>query len=354
MQSSSGKYYPGLDHVRALAAFLVVTWHFAHGYSGSPVPFNQAPELGLLDEGHAGVALFMTLSGYLFAKLIAGRPIDYAAFLWNRALRLLPLFLLVLLGAGLLHHGRIEFAYLMWLTQGFVFPTLPNGGWSITAEAHFYVILPLLLWASAKWRLAPVALVAVALSIRFALLASGESVQDAAYWTIIGRFDQFALGIFFYRRGASGRFAAAAGVGILAFYAAFDAAGGFYAAGDRLWLFIPTVEGLAFGALISWYDAHPIRSRKMWLVEKAGEYSYSIYLLHGFVVFDLAVFIDRHLMRLDSLYIALPWSILFFTAMIGIGHVSYKLIEHPPLRFRKAYIKALEPKRVVALAASAG
>ena len=247
MQSSSGKYFPGLDHVRALAAFLVITWHFAHSISGTPVPFNQAPELGLVDEGHAGVALFMTLSGYLFAKLIAGRPIDYAAFLWNRALRLLPLFLLVLLVVALREHPGVEVAYLTHATQGIIFPTLPNGGWSITAEAHFYVILPLLLWACAKWRWAPLALVAAALCIRLGILASGMSVKDAAYWTIIGRFDQFALGIFFYHRRVSGGFAAAAGVAIVAFYAAFDAAGGYYAAADRLWLVIPPSRGWRSG-----------------------------------------------------------------------------------------------------------
>lgn len=339
MQSSSGKYFPGLDHVRALAAFLVVTWHFAHGWSGEPVSFNAAPELGLIDEGHAGVALFMTLSGYLFAKLIAGRAIDYPAFLWNRAIRLLPLLLVVLLIAGLLHHRGAELAYLASLPQGLVYPTLPNGGWSITAELHFYLILPLLLWASARWGLAPIALIAVALAIRVAIFASGESVQDAAYWTIVGRFDQFALGIFFYHRGATGRFAVVAAVGIVAFYAAFDAAGGFYAGADRLWIVIPTIEGLAFGALISWYDANPIRSPRMWLVEKAGQYSYSIYLLHCFVVFDAALLIDRHVMRLDSLYVALPWALLFFLVMTGIGHLSYKLIEEPPLRFRKSYIR---------------
>ncbi|MCY7397804.1 MAG: acyltransferase [Sphingomonas bacterium] len=350
MQSSSGKYFPGLDHVRAVAAFLVVSWHFAHGSSGFPVPFNQAPALGLIDEGHVGVALFMTLSGFLFAKLIDGRPIHYAAFLWNRALRLMPLIMLVLLVVGLLHFRGAEAQYLTRIGKGLFLPVLPNGIWSITAEMHFYVVLPLLLWVSARWRWAPLALVAAALCVRLAIHASGMSVQDAAYWTIIGRIDQFALGIFFYHRKVTGRFAAAVGVAIVAFYAAFDAAGGFYGAPDELWLFIPTIEGVTLGALIAWYDANPIRSPKMWLVQKAGEYSFSIYLLHFFVVFEIAPFIDQHIMRLNSLYAALPWSLVFFIAMIGVGHLSYTFIEKPPLRFRKPYIKAPEPARVGAFA----
>ena len=350
MQSSAGQHYPALDHVRGVAAFLVVTWHFTHGYAGTPVPFGDAPLLGLIDEGHVGVSLFMTLSGYLFAKLIAGRAIHYGAFLWNRVLRLMPLVALVLLVVGLINFRGREDVYLEGILQGLVMPVLPNGIWSITTEMHFYLMLPLLLWASARWRWAPLAVVAAALCLRAAILAAGMSVQDAAYWTIIGRIDQFALGIFFYQRGVSGRFAAAAGAAIVIFYAAFDAAGGFYGAGDRLWLFIPTIEGLALAALIAWYDANPIRSPRMWLVQKAGEYSFSIYLLHFFVVFEVAPLIDRHVMRLDSLVVALPWSALFFIAMIGVGHLSYTFIERPPMRFRRPYIRTAEPALSPALA----
>jgi hypothetical protein len=41
----------------------------------------------MLVEGHTGVALFMTLSGYLFAKPVGDHRIDYPSFLWSRAVR---------------------------------------------------------------------------------------------------------------------------------------------------------------------------------------------------------------------------------------------------------------------------
>src|SRR5882724_11110413 len=104
MRSSSGEHFIALDHVRALAVFMVFTWHFTHAANGYPVPFEYVPALfplSLLDEGHTGVALFITLSGYLFAKLLDGKSIDYRAFLWNRFLRLVPLLAVVLLIVGL-------------------------------------------------------------------------------------------------------------------------------------------------------------------------------------------------------------------------------------------------------------
>lgn len=83
MRSSSGAHFIALDHVRALAAFIVFAWHFTHAANDYPVAFDYVPALfpfSILDEGHTGVALFMTLSGYLFAKLLDGKSIDYRAF----------------------------------------------------------------------------------------------------------------------------------------------------------------------------------------------------------------------------------------------------------------------------------
>lgn len=99
MKSSSGKYFIGLDHVRAAAAFIVFTWHFIHvgnGHQGPPPAFP----LSLLSEGHTGVALFMTLSGYLFANLLDDKKIKYLSFIWNRFLRLAPLLFIVIIIIG--------------------------------------------------------------------------------------------------------------------------------------------------------------------------------------------------------------------------------------------------------------
>jgi len=90
----------------------------------------------------------MTLSGYLFAKLLNGKNIIYTSFIWNRFLRLAPLLFVVIVLVGLKKHiiddDLIE--YLKRIISGIVKPTLPNGGWSITVEFHFYLILPILLF----------------------------------------------------------------------------------------------------------------------------------------------------------------------------------------------------------------
>lgn len=117
MKSTSGAHFIALDHVRALAAFCVFVWHFTHASSGYPVSFDYVPAIfpfAILDEGHTGVALFMTLSGYLFAKLLNGKTIDYKAFLWNRVLRLFPLLAVIIFVVGINKYIAGENLYLYW------------------------------------------------------------------------------------------------------------------------------------------------------------------------------------------------------------------------------------------------
>ena len=72
----------------------------------------------------------------------------------------------------------------------------------------------------------------------------------------------------------------------------------------------------------------------------AGEYSFSIYLLHFFVVFHAAKFVDGRIMDISNFYLALLWSIVFFVLMIIPGYFSYRFIEAPFLKLRKRYITA--------------
>ncbi|WP_254070214.1 acyltransferase [Acidisphaera sp. L21] len=349
-----------LDHVRALAALTVFTWHFIHSGNGFPVPFAGAPAifpLSILDEGHTGVALFMTLSGYLFAKILHGKLVSYPLFLWNRLLRLAPLLILVIAAVGTeqyLRNGNFQlWAYTRQLLKGAVLPSLPNGGWSITVEAHFYLILPVLMIASRRWPQAPLAFLAVAVMARLVLYLHCGEVQYLSYWTIVGHIDQFLLGIFAfrYRSLLCGRHALAAATGLCfaAFYYGFDAAGGFYKMGGYpsatpLWIIIPTFEGAAYSILIAYYDSSfaPSNNGISGLIGRAGAYSYSIYLLHFFVVFRAAKFIDMHVMDISNFYVACLWSAFCFCLMVPVGWVSFRYIEEPFLSLRKRYIKAPE------------
>ena len=351
MRSSSGEHYIALDHVRALAAFMVFTWHFTHGFSGSPIPFSYVPSLFIfspLDEGHTGVALFMTLSGYLFAKLLDGKRINYLAFMWNRVLRLLPLLVVVVLAVGIQHYlsGEEIVHYLRTIASGAISPTLPNGGWSITVEFHFYLLLPFILWIVRKSKLWLFVILLGALILRLKLHHDrGDMIQYFSYWTIIGRLDQFICGVllFEYRDLLTRRHVVVAAMvtAFSLFYWYFDALGGLslYPPTGALWVFLPTLEGLVYASLVAYYDCSfsPPTHGISRFVSRIGSYSYSIYLLHFFVVFSVAEFIGQYF-DLSGFFTACCWSLVCFLLMVPVGHLSYRFIESPFLSFRKRYV----------------
>jgi peptidoglycan/LPS O-acetylase OafA/YrhL len=354
MKSSAGAHYPALDHVRCLAAFLVFSWHFLHGYPDPTIPLAFTPAvfpLSVMDEGHTGVSLFMALSGYLFAKLLEGRSVRYLPFLFNRALRLLPLLLVVVLMEGVRIYANNESMadYLDKLSLSFLLPSLPNGGWSITIETHFYLVLPLLLLASSRFSVALLLFIAAAVLARASIYMQSGEVQWVAYRTIIGHADQFLAGIFAFRVRdyAKGRHWLAFVIlaAFSGFYWWFDAMGGFYRlqghpSQNWLWIILPTIEAAAYSFAIAYYDTNFSGKSSnifLWIVEKGGSYSYSIYLLHVFFVFKMATFIGNYIMDISNFYVACLWSAISFLFMIPVGYLSYRCIEAPFLRLRVPY-----------------
>ena len=352
MKSSTGQYYPGLDHIRALAAFMVFTWHFTHGPAGFPVPFEGAPwifPLALFDEGHTGVALFMVLSGYLFAKLLSGRSVRYLPFFWNRFLRLAPLLILVFIVTGIIkvYGGEPLMPYLKSLSAGFTKPTWPNGGWSIAVEMRFYIALPFVLYLSRRWKAAPLAAMIVALAIRIVILLSRGELQFDVYFTLIGRADDFLMEIaaFNFRSHYANKhwLAMSVVVAFVAFFWTFDYLGGFYQVGKAspIWVVLPTAEAVAYSTVVAYYDTSfrlPMTGVS-WALSKVGDYSYSIYLLHFFFVFDMASFVHQHVMDISNFYVACAWSLAGFALMLPIGFLSFNFFELPFLRLRKRYLK---------------
>lgn len=346
MKSTEGAYYRGLDQVRAVAVFLVFFWHFSRAsLASTPAP------LSVLAQGYTGVAIFMTLSGYLFAKLVDGKAINYLAFLHNRFLRLAPL-LLFMIAVHILRRlldGRTEelVPYLWSLAQGMVLPTWPNGAWSITVEAQFYAIFPLILLLERKRPFASLVIVLLAFALRIAigLHYGAGTMHDAAYWTLIGCIDQFVWGILFWRYGAFARNnhygAALVFVAVLAGWSWYLGRGGFYASGNAWpWLLIPTLQGAAYGFLISWYDRsfQPSAKGISGMVQRIGEWSYSIYLLHFFAVNRVHDFIDARIMPLTNFWASLAWDVPCFLLTALVCSFSYRYFESYFLRFRKPYL----------------
>jgi peptidoglycan/LPS O-acetylase OafA/YrhL len=352
MRSTGGVYFSRLDHVRALAIYLVFVWHFLHMTPQFPVPYASAPifPFALLDEGHTGVALFMTLSGYLFAKLVGNQQLDFANFLYSRALRLAPLLLACLAAWWIIGWLTGDPIPVSELIAGLILPTWPKGAWSITIELHFYVLFPLLLFLCRRFGPGALLLVlAFAIAVRMQLWLSMGDVQFLSYWTIIGRIDQFLLGMIFalapIHRSIHRFVATVSGVSFLILWQQFDAAGGYYnrtgvVSGSALWIVIPTVEAITFSSLISLYDRSSARL-PAWLdrgLAKIGEWSYSMYLLHFFPIVLLRWLFSDAVGSPQYFFSALLVATVAFLAFLPVAALSYIRFEKGFLAHRRPYL----------------
>lgn len=359
MRASSGLYISKLDHVRALAALCVYCWHFVHVH----VPYDAVPDVAifsLFEEGHIGVALFMTLSGYLFAKIIDGRPLDLWRFYRNRLLRLVPLLALVL--AYWAARGAMTAEAFV---SGFVMPTWSGGAWSIAVELHFYLIFPFILWLQRRHRIGALAAIfALSIGLKAAVWSATGTVQAFSYWTIGGAIDLFVAGMLWHelakneavRRHASAILLVSAML-IIGLWHAFNLAGGFYGLGgdpspSPLWIILPLLQGLAFGALIVGYEYSTIAlpARLDRIFAKVGEVSYSVYLLH-FIVFPTFVKqLSNAGFDMASWPVAFALAIATFPIVVALAALSYRFIEVPFLNLRGRYeaVRHQAPQRDVA------
>jgi peptidoglycan/LPS O-acetylase OafA/YrhL len=146
--------FPALNAVRAAGALMVVLTHAAFNTGR----INDGWVGAMLARFDFGVTLFFVLSGFLlsrpwFLAAALGRPGPSGRhYLWKRALRILPLYWVVVVVAFLVDPLNDDATWEDWvsqltLTQLYRHDLLASSltqMWSLCTEVAFYLVLPLL------------------------------------------------------------------------------------------------------------------------------------------------------------------------------------------------------------------
>ncbi len=363
MDSKNLPHLPRLDHVRFFAANLVFFFHVIHYYYLHWQPLIDYPWMGLISEGHTGVGLFFTLSGFLFMLIALHNPeIDYKHFIRNRFLRIFPMFLTVFFIA--ISIGRDDFRaqdilYLFFSNLGKA-PTsihfITGAAWTISLEFTFYLLFPFLgRFAREKGPKYLIQLLVLMLLFKLGAYGVTERSTHMLYSTLVGRFDQFLIGMLaalLYSRHKQvlyrhGRLLLLITVVVVFLNAAVQARyASFFLAKPKqvFWIFWSMLEAGGWALFISAWVSAKFELPK-WLdrlMRRGGEISFSFYLMHALVIylafeaFGVLKFTGNIIA--DGILTAVGLYILTWTA----ATLSYETIEKPFLGLRSGYGRQLK------------
>ena len=367
MHTQQHPYLSRLDHLRFLAASLVVLFHFFHHTQGDLRSAN--PLVSLIDEGHTGIALFMVISGFIFTVIAGHKDIDYGGFIRNRIIRIYPLLIvaacLQLFISTYNDHRNYGFLQLLGWLMPFRSETIGLSPyfqqmWTIWVELQFYLIFPfLILFARRYGSRYLVGVLGLLFVLRALVFAASGEVRYIAYETLFGRLDQFVLGMLLGRLWlAQGKDAPTAQPGlhwlwllpvsalVLGGLHLFSLQVGFAELKSPLWTVWPLVEGALWGGfvwvylLVRWPGPEAVKARVDRALAAMGAISFSTYVFHNLV---LAAY-NKHagvvpftgLERLDTI---LTGMVCVLPLVMLMAAFTYQLIEKPFLSLRRSYLR---------------
>lgn len=370
MHTPQHAYLSRLDHLRFLAASLVVLFHFFHITQGDLRSGN--PLVSLIDEGHTGIALFMVISGFIFTVIAGQKNINYAGFIRNRIIRIYPLLIvaafLQLLISTYTDHRNYGFLQLLGWLIPFRSETIGLSPyfqqmWTIWVELQFYLIFPFLILFARRYGSRYLwGVLGLLLLLRALVFAASGEVRYLAYETLFGRLDQFVVGMLLGRLWlAKGKDVALAqsrsqnglhwlwvvptALLVLLGVHAFSLGVGFSNIKSPVWVFWPALEGALWGGLmwvyllLRWPGPEAFKAKVDQALAAMGAISFSTYVFHKLVMAaytaHAGVVVFTSLEHLDTI---LTGALCVLPLAMLMAAITYNLIEKPFLSLRQSYL----------------
>lgn len=363
------KFY-GLDHLRALAIFLVFFFHYQN-------PIFDHPEWlpDYVKFGWTGVDLFFVLSGFLissqlFENIKKGKKISYKQFFLKRFFRIIPAYVAVVALYFLIPLFREKESLppiwkFLTFTQNFGLNLKDSGtfshAWSLCVEEHFYFFLPMILillqtfnlLKKSYWLLIGLFLVGFALRIYswdYLFLPKTNSENPWLYWyqfvyyPTYNRLDGLLTGVsiaavyqflpdFWNRISKFGNVSVVSSIAVLALaYRVCDDGQSFYAS-----VFGFPLVSIGYGLLIVGAIS-PTSFLYKWKSKTTGvvaALSFAIYLTHKGVIHVTQKLLGFANVKIDS---NLMMIICILTCVIS-AYAMHLSIEKPFMKMRNRFIR---------------
>ena len=343
------KYIPALDGIRALAILLVLLFHW----------FPVDHWVNVLPNGPIGVTLFFVLSGYLISNILMGQQAagtflhSFKNFVIRRALRIFPIYFLVLLGllvgkkigiqvvTNFYEHPVYYWTYFYnhWLEQTQNWSDMLSPYWSLSVEEQFYIVWPffMLLIPSGKRLLGFLwSVVVLGIIARYILVYKLDGI-GVYMITCVDTFAWGALLAYYLRNGRSAELGIWIGrlwIPVLILWIILCV---MHTDADLVkQLFFRSLTSMVSVALLFQAMQEGILARIFsWTpLRKLGQMSYGVYLYHMLVpdlVYQLA----------SRLHIPLPedpYHVIGILGLFLIAAISYRWIEKPIQELKRFFV----------------
>ena len=337
---------PNIQVLRAIAASMIVVYHCGiettrmAAASGSDALFNIEP-------WGAGVPLFFAISGFIMVVTTAdsfGSRAAAADFMRRRLIRIVPLYWLVttfalavvLVAPQLMKAPPGDYLYVIASYLFFLYTRLGGDvrplatpGWTLNLEMLFYAVFAVALLFP---RRAGLSLLFGSLGLLVAARVGGLLPGVALnFWgdpIVLGFLLGAAAGIA-YVKGVRLSFAAALSLAALGFYALSFTPDLTVPEDDlfrRLGAALPAAAIVAGFALAPQLDE---RRRMWWLALAIGDASYSLYLIHEFLLRAFHIVWGKLAIEIVPLWVFIPLGIVI---SVTAALILYRLFEKPVTR----------------------
>jgi peptidoglycan/LPS O-acetylase OafA/YrhL len=359
-------HLPALDGIRGVAVLMILLFHYWQTYYQFPAASAVQADFRFLAGGQTGVDLFFVLSGFLITGILLnakGGPHFLRNFYMRRALRILPLYYLMVCGyflCGWIDSGfQNAFSHSWWYfvymqNVGMTFwPGVvgePGHFWSLGVEEHFYLLWPILVWRCDERRLPFYLLTIISGAFVCRLLMIPLVGETNIFWFSPCRMDALALGALLsvgVRRPEYARNVLKAcrwgllvmGPLLLVLYP-LTSGKSFYIMQTLKYLLAAVAFTALLGTVIgpnkwTWLEQLFRTGFLRW----CGKYSYAIYVFHPFL-YDYITTRLRPIVPLAKthleLYLACEF-VLLFAVVLFVSWASWHLFEKHFLKLKRFF-----------------
>jgi peptidoglycan/LPS O-acetylase OafA/YrhL len=358
---AQGRYFHTFDALRFFAFFKVFLFHLA-------VPYPAALDY-IATGGEVAVQFFFVLSGFLITYLIISEKkrrgaLDFGRFFTRRALRIWPLYYLIvafaflspyILSALKLEHSDAGYqpnllCSLLFLENYMTIATheAPNVSplgvtWSVCVEEHFYIVWGIALYFLDIRHLPKLILscLGIALVSRTVFIALGYRTLD-----LLTNLDLFAFGaipayLLVQRQTEFEGRVNSLNLGLKLFYVATVVVIAVIAphlTGATFEVLLPAFLGLLFAGMLTLFlpqsSTFGISDNSVFTT--LGKYTYGLYLFHTIVIQFLARMFKQFGLSLEQPVNSIGFALIALGASIGVSVLSYHFFERPFLNLRKS------------------